>query len=123
MTGRSPTPMTFENRVLFTVRNFVEYGTYGRDIRKASKTIHKHHPGATLNNCETAFLKYQEAYYGAIEFVEKSKDYYWSIRNNKSGFPAEKSPQEREFFSRHPDVPAHIIQAMIYFIFDWHHVR
>ena len=74
MTGRGP--KTFSDRLFDVVRNFIEYGNYARDINKAARIIHKHHPDISLATCEAEFRKYMAAYIDAISFVDEHKDYY-----------------------------------------------
>jgi hypothetical protein len=39
--------MDFSERVLFVVRNFTEYGNYGKDRKKAVNIIRRHHPNVS----------------------------------------------------------------------------
>lgn len=61
-------------------------------------------------------------YSDTISFVNANNDHYWAIKKDP---PAGKWPiiEEAVFFRQHGDVPADIIQSMIWLLFDWHHVR
>lgn len=115
--------MDINERVLYVVRNFIEYGRYGRDEKKAVKIIRKHHPDISLPACQDAFDAYLHAYSDTISFVNANIEHYWALKKNP---PAGKWPitkEETDFFQKHNNVPEDIIRSMIWFIFDWHHVR
>jgi hypothetical protein len=116
-------PRAFPDRLFDVVRNFVEYGLYAHDINKAAKILHKHHPDVPLAACEEEFRKHMTAYTDAIAFVEENKEYYGRLRNNSSAGLPPISDNEFHFFRKHPDVPQSTLRTMIYFIFDWRHVR
>jgi hypothetical protein len=115
--------MNFNERVFCVVRNFIEYGNYGKDKKKAVATIHHHHPEIPLSECDDAFNAFLQVYSDTISFVNANKDHYRAIKNDP---PAGKWPTTKEeaaFFREHDNVPEDIIRAMIWFIYDWRHVR
>lgn len=114
--------MDFQERVLYVVRNYLEYGTYGRDEKRAVKTIHKHHPEVPLAACQDAFRAYVRAYTDAIAFVEAHQECYWSCQRDPSR-ESDVKAKEAEFIRDHPDFPEALVQGMNWSIFDWRHVR
>lgn len=119
---RSSYRMNFQERVLYVVRSYLEYESYGRDEKRAVKTIHKHHPEVPLPACQAAFRIYVQAYTDAIAFVEAHQDCYWSYQRDRSR-ESDVKAKEAEFIRDHPDFPETLVRAMNWFIFDWHHVR
>jgi hypothetical protein len=126
MTGKTAKrkPLSFEDRVLFMVRGFIEYGTYGRNLKKAIKLLHKYHPGVPLETCEYHFNNYVKAYNEVIDFVDRNREYYWQQHNTNKFFKStENSEDELIFINNHGDVPAKIINGMIGWVFFWHHLK
>ncbi len=115
--------MDFNERVLYIVRNFIEYGRYDRDEKKAVRIIHKHHPEKTLTACQDQFTIYAKAYTDAILFVKKNQERYWALKKNQQRGQWIKSKEEVVFIQEHRDIPEDMQIWMIWFIFDWHHVR
>lgn len=115
--------MDFNGRVLYVVRNFIEYGRYGRDESKAARIIHKHHPEKSLSACQDEFSKYVKAYADAVSFVNDNTERYWAFKKDPPKGRWDKSKEEIRFIQEHPDVPDDILLWMIWFIFDWRHVR
>lgn len=121
---RAKRPTTFEDRVLQMARCLVEYHYYGDDENKAVKILHKHHPELERSVCARIFGLYTRAYADSIVFVNAHSKTYWERYNARhQGAPEEDFPAEREFFRKHPEVPVDILGTMIFWIFDWHHVR
>mgnify|MGYP001011978012 FL=1 len=125
MTRRHP---GFEERVYTVVRNFVEYGNYGGSEKRASAVIRKHCPERNAETCLTAFRVYRHAYLDAVVFVKRQASYYHDLRQSREiprtgsgSWP--KSPEEAAFTAEHPEVPEEWILTMLWFIYDWHHVR
>jgi hypothetical protein len=115
--------MNFTERVFCVVRNFIEYGNYGKDKKKAVATIHRYHPEIPLSECDDAFHAYLQVYSDTISFVNANKDYYRAFKNDP---PTGKWPitkEEAPFFREHSNVPEDIIRSIIWFIYDWRHVR
>ncbi len=115
--------MDFNERVLFVVRNFIEYGNYGRDKKNAVIIIHRHHPEVPPAVCQDAFDAYLQVYSDTIAFVRANKDHYWAIKKDPPTGKWPLTKEEDAFFRKHADIPEYIIRSMIWFIFDWHHVR
>ncbi|MCU0848963.1 MAG: hypothetical protein MUD12_13840 [Spirochaetes bacterium] len=116
--------MDFESRVLYVVRNFIEYGNYGKNPLKAVKVIRSHFPGSDLETCRKAFDRYIETYNDVITFVGKNIKHYISHFNNTGKFRTrETTVNERVLISEHPDIPEGILIWMIQFIFFWHHLK
>ncbi len=119
-------PFTFEERLFSMVRNFVEYGSYGKDLKRAVKRLHSYHSERILEDCGRLFRDYLKAYLAAIDFVDTHQEYYSEkYRERQSGKAVSpgNSKKELEFMNKHKEVPASEIDAMIFFIFDWHHLR
>lgn len=116
--------LSFEDRLLFVTRNFVEYGNYGKSETRAVKVIQKYFPAYSEAKIRKLFLSYVRAFQNSIEFVERHKEYYWKqyhSRHHTSFF--KNTSDEKIFFEQNKNVPEEFIKAMIYWIFDWHHVR
>ena len=77
----------------------------------------------SLAACEEEFRKYMGAYVDAITFVDEHKEFYRKQWDTESAGSALKSEDELLFYKKHPAVPEHTITTMIYFIFDWRHLR
>jgi hypothetical protein len=118
-----PKHRTFPDRLFYVVRNFVEYGNYARDIKKAARIIHGHHPDIPSATCETEFRKYMGAYIDAVTFVDEHREYYHRQWDTETAGSAPKSKDELLFLKKHSGVPENTIMEMIYFIFAWHHLR
>ncbi len=115
--------MDFNERVLMVVRSFIEYGRYGRDEKKAVKIIRQHHPEMSLSACQDAFNRYMKVYSDTISFVNDNKDHCWELKKNPPAGQWPISGKEAAFIRKHGDIPEDIVRSMIWFIFDWHHVR
>ena len=119
--------MSFEDRLFHVVRNFMEYGNYG-GRKGAVKAIARHHRDRSAGECERAFDDFLRAYGDAIPFVEKHVEYYRELYARKT-VPRDGdgryalSAFERDFAAAHGTVPERSIITMIWFIFDWRHVR
>jgi len=116
--------MPFDERVLYIVRNFYEYDSYGKNELKAIKTLHKYHPEYDLAYCSSVFKEYHKTFTDTVDFVELHKDSYWEQYNNNS-YDAHSGPDEKEraFITLHDTVGEPIILMMINWVFHWHHVR
>ncbi len=116
--------LSFEDRLLFVTRNFVEYGNYGKSETRAVKVIQKYFPGYSEAEIKKSFLSYIGVYQNSIEFVERYKEYYVQRYHSRKQIPFfADTTEEINFYKQNSTVPADIIKAMIYWIFDWHHVR
>lgn len=116
--------LSLEERLLFVTRNFVEYGNYGGSEINAVKVIRKYFPAYPEEKIRKSFLSYVRAYQNCIGFVEQHKDYYVQRYFSRKPIPFfADTTEEKIFYKKHSSVPADIIKAMIYWIFDWHHVR
>jgi hypothetical protein len=116
--------MEFDERVLFVVRNFVEYGNYGKIETRAIKVIHKHFPKKNIEDIRHMFFSYVRVFQNAIDFVDRHRDFYWDRYKKKLITPLHSNTAEEQLFiDQNRDVPEIIIKMMIYWIFDWHHVR
>lgn len=113
--------MSFTERVVYMVRNYYEYGYYGKNRIKAVKLLHKYHPKEELRKCQREFDKYLALFEEIVVFVKQNKDYYWQRRNTK--LYDRESEIEKQFFKKHSKIPKDIIKWLILWIFDWHHVR
>jgi hypothetical protein len=105
-------------------RNLVEYRRYGGDEKRAIRTLRAHHPDVAPAVCEKAFRTYASAYRDAIAFVDANSGLYrerWE--SPRSRVLDEVPAPERAFVDAHPDVPPGIVRTMVFWIFDWHHVR
>ena len=122
--NRRRAPMDFESRVLYVVRNFIEYGSYGKNPLKAVKVIRTHFPETGLETCRKTFDRYVETYNDVIAFVGENIGHYISHFNTTGKFrTGEITDNERVLLSDHPDIPEGIIIWMIQFILYWHHLK
>lgn len=114
--------LSFEDRVMFVVRNFIEYGNYKKSPENAVRVIQKHHPEKTRKESRETFLKYVNIHNEIISFVGKNLELY-----RKQEVEKQKNDSlniaEIQFILTHSDIPEDIIRTMIWYIFDWHHVR
>jgi hypothetical protein len=115
---------SFEDRILFMVRNFAEYGSYGGNLKKAVRLLNKYHPEKSAEECSLHFNNYLKVYNEVIEFVYTHREYYWKQYNNKEFFENNKlSEEELNFIRNRSCVPDKIIEAMMGWIFFWHHLK
>ena len=106
------------------VRNLVEYGRYGGDEKRAIRALCAHHPDVAPAVCEKAFRNYASAYRDAIAFVEANRGLYRERRESAAPEAPDDVPgPEQAFIDAHPDVPPGIVRTMVFWIFEWHHVR
>lgn len=116
--------LSFEERLLFVTRNFVEYGNYGKNETKAVRVIRKYFPAYSEEKIRKSFVMYVRAYRNSIEFVERYKDYYIQRYPSRHQIPFfADTTEETNFYNQNSSVPADKIRAMIYWIFDWHQLR
>ena len=116
--------LSFEERLLFVTRNFVEYGNYGRNEIKAVRVIRKYFPIYSEEKIRQSFVLYVSTYQNSIAFVERHNKYYAQryLSRHQVSFFAD-TTEEKNFYKQNSSVPADIIKAMIYWIFDWRHLR
>ncbi|CAN5334549.1 hypothetical protein BH10BAC1_BH10BAC1_11110 [soil metagenome] len=116
--------LNFYDRIIYVLRNFIEYGNYNKEPKKAIKVIHKYFPEKTIEECTTAFNSCLSAYQDAIVFVGENKDQYWKAEENrKNNLPPQKITAELNFVKKHKDVPEATIKHIIGWVLNWHHER
>lgn len=105
-------------------RSLVEYRWYGGEEKRAIRILRSHHPDVAPAACEKAFRDYASTYRDAIAFVAANADLYrerWDSAEPEA--PDDVPAPEQAFIDAHPDVPPGIVRTMVFWIYDWHHVR
>jgi hypothetical protein len=117
-----PGEMPFEERVLFIVRNYFEYGSYRKDAAQAVRTIQGFFPDRSCDECDSAFRRYYQAYEDTVEFVNGHADRYWDFHRTGTK-DRELVKWEAAHGKKHGDIPPPLLSFMISFIFFWHHLK
>jgi hypothetical protein len=116
--------LNFYDRIIYVLRNFVEYGNYNKEPKKAIKVIHKYFPEKTIEECATGFNNCLNVYMDAIVFVGENKDHYFEKEKNRENNVVPKNfIKELDFIKKHKVVPEATIKHIIGWVFNWHHER
>lgn len=116
--------MPYDERVFYVTRNLIEYGNYGKDPVRAAHVIHKHFPEICPEKIQSDLNVYINAYRDAAEFLECHRDYYFRRYQNRIHGPFfANTDDEKLFYNKHINIHEDIIRGMLYWIFDWRHVR
>ena len=112
----------YYNDVMRIVRNYVEYGYYKKEPKKAATAIRRKYKEKTLEDCLETFNRGCEVYQQAISFVDEHKDFYEDLFRKKEPVRTY-SAEEITFFNQHSDFPKELLGSVILFIYNWHHQR
>ena len=110
------------NDVMRVVRNYVEYGDYKKEPKKAATAIRRKYKEKTLEDCLKTFNRGCEVYQKAILFVNEHKDFYEDLFEKYEPVRIY-SAEEIAFFNTSPDFPNELVGGVILFIYNWHHQR
>lgn len=115
---------SFEENVFSIVRNFAEYGYYGKLEKNAIKTLHKHCPEKELSECAITFRNFLSVYYDTIGFIDMNKDYYIKLHSKpEQEKTIREMAGEKEFIAQHLVIPEKWVKVMIGWIYHWHYER